>query len=262
MARMLAPRFMAPPMSPQHEAAAPGHVRIIGGRWRGTRLPVPDRPGLRPTHRPRARNPVQLAAAGARPVRACLDLFAGSGALGLEALSRGAREAMLVERDPAVAEPLRASDRAPARRRRRRRSSAPTRWRCCGRRSTGVRRRLRRSAVRRRPVGTRSLAVAAGRGWPTMRWLYVESPPDAEPIAAGDRVAACTARAAPGEVRYALYRRRVAPLLHWRRIPWPMAQRPNERGAAPASRSIRARSTRSPTATSTSSTAPRRCSTG
>jgi 16S rRNA (guanine966-N2)-methyltransferase len=85
-----------------------GSVRIIGGRWRGSRLPVPDLPGLRPTS-DRARetlfNWLQPALPGAR----VLDLFAGSGALGLEALSRGAREALLVERDPRLAESLRAT---------------------------------------------------------------------------------------------------------------------------------------------------------
>jgi 16S rRNA (guanine966-N2)-methyltransferase len=85
---------------------APGSVRIIGGRWRGTRLPVADAAGLRPTS-DRARetlfNWLQPALPGAR----VLDLFAGSGALGLEALSRGASEALLVERDPKLAESLR-----------------------------------------------------------------------------------------------------------------------------------------------------------
>lgn len=83
----------------------PGKVRIIGGRWRGTRLAVPDAPGLRPTS-DRARetlfNWLQPALPGAR----VLDLFAGTGALGLEALSRGAAEALLVERDPALARAL------------------------------------------------------------------------------------------------------------------------------------------------------------
>ncbi|MDH5824311.1 16S rRNA (guanine(966)-N(2))-methyltransferase RsmD [Luteimonas sp. RD2P54] len=85
--------------------AVPGRVRIIGGRWRGTRLPVPDAPGLRPTS-DRARetlfNWLQPMLPGAR----VLDLFAGTGALGLEALSRGAREALLVERDPRLAQAL------------------------------------------------------------------------------------------------------------------------------------------------------------
>ena len=85
-----------------------GSGRIIGGRWRGTRLPVADAPGLRPTS-DRARetlfNWLQPMLPGAR----VLDLFAGSGALGLEALSRGAREALLVERDPRLVESLHAA---------------------------------------------------------------------------------------------------------------------------------------------------------
>ncbi|MDN5782488.1 MAG: RsmD family RNA methyltransferase, partial [Luteimonas sp.] len=97
-------------MKPRSAKAAPrgreGSVRIIGGRWRGTRLPVPDLPGLRPTSdrtRETLFNWLQPALPGAR----VLDLFAGSGALGLEALSRGAREALLVERDAKLAESLR-----------------------------------------------------------------------------------------------------------------------------------------------------------
>ena len=85
--------------------ARAGTVRIIGGRWRGTRLPVADVEGLRPTPdrvRETLFNWLQPVLPGAR----VLDLFAGSGALGLEALSRGAREALLVERDPALAEAL------------------------------------------------------------------------------------------------------------------------------------------------------------
>ncbi|HET6434695.1 MAG TPA: 16S rRNA (guanine(966)-N(2))-methyltransferase RsmD [Xanthomonadaceae bacterium] len=85
-----------------------GTVRIVGGAWRGTRLPVSDAPGLRPTSdrvRETLFNWLQFRLPGAR----VLDLFAGSGALGLEALSRGAREAVLVERDPRLAQVLRAS---------------------------------------------------------------------------------------------------------------------------------------------------------
>jgi 16S rRNA (guanine966-N2)-methyltransferase len=88
--------------------AAPGHVRIIGGRWRGTRLPVANLAGLRPsTDRVRETlfNWLQPKLPGAR----VLDLFAGSGALGLEALSRGARDALLVERVPELAAQLRAA---------------------------------------------------------------------------------------------------------------------------------------------------------
>jgi 16S rRNA (guanine966-N2)-methyltransferase len=90
---------------PHASGAEAGHVRIIGGRWRGTRLPVPDLPGLRPTPdrvRETLFNWLQSVLPGAR----VLDLFAGSGALGLEAVSRGAREALLVERDPMLVEAL------------------------------------------------------------------------------------------------------------------------------------------------------------
>jgi 16S rRNA (guanine966-N2)-methyltransferase len=85
-----------------------GSVRIIGGRWRGTRLPVADLPGLRPTS-DRARETLFNWLQPVLPQARVLDLFAGSGALGLEALSRGAREALLVERDPQLAESLRAT---------------------------------------------------------------------------------------------------------------------------------------------------------
>jgi len=75
-----------------------GKLRIISGNWRGRRLSVPDLPGLRPSG-DRARevlfNWLQGHVRGAR----CLDLFAGTGALGLEAASRGAGSVMLVEQD-------------------------------------------------------------------------------------------------------------------------------------------------------------------
>lgn len=98
-----------PPGRPQAGAGgAPGQVRIIAGRWRGSKLPVPDRPGLRPSGdrvRETLFNWLQPVLGGAR----VLDLFAGSGALGFEAGSRGAAEVVLVERDPGLAEGLRAS---------------------------------------------------------------------------------------------------------------------------------------------------------
>ena len=85
--------------------STPGAVRIIGGRWRGTRLPVADMAGLRPTS-DRVRETLFNWLAPMLPGARVLDLFAGSGALGLEALSRGAREALLVERDAKLAESL------------------------------------------------------------------------------------------------------------------------------------------------------------
>jgi 16S rRNA (guanine(966)-N(2))-methyltransferase RsmD len=73
-------------------------VRIVGGRWKRTPLAVPDVPGLRPTPdrvRETLFNWLGQDLAGLR----CLDLFAGTGALGLEAASRGAAEVRLVESD-------------------------------------------------------------------------------------------------------------------------------------------------------------------
>lgn len=93
-------------MKSRHPGGPRGSVRIVGGRWRGTRLPVADAEGLRPTSdriRETLFNWLQPVLPGAR----VLDLFAGSGALGLEAVSRGAREAVLVERDARLAASLR-----------------------------------------------------------------------------------------------------------------------------------------------------------
>jgi len=80
-------------------------VRIIGGGWRGRRVSFPDIPGLRPTPdrvRETLFNWLQHDIVGAR----CLDLFAGSGVLGLEALSRGAKELVFVEQAVAAARGL------------------------------------------------------------------------------------------------------------------------------------------------------------
>ena len=77
---------------------AAGKIRIIGGQWRGRRLPVAHQPGLRPTPdriRETLFNWLAPVISGAR----CLDLFAGTGALGFEALSRGARYAAMVEQN-------------------------------------------------------------------------------------------------------------------------------------------------------------------
>lgn len=87
-------------------AGYPGQVRIIGGMWRSRRLSVPSVPGLRPTPdrvRETLFNWLQPYIAGAR----CLDLFAGTGALCLESLSRGAREVVMVESAPVALEALR-----------------------------------------------------------------------------------------------------------------------------------------------------------
>lgn len=83
----------------------PGQVRIIGGSWRGRRVPVLAAPGLRPTP-DRVRETLFNWLAPVISGMRCLDLFAGSGALGLEALSRGAAEVCFVERQAPVARAL------------------------------------------------------------------------------------------------------------------------------------------------------------
>ena len=80
-------------------------IRIISGKWRGRRLPVLDHDGLRPTTdrvRETLFNWLMHDIAGAR----CLDAFSGSGALGLECLSRGAEHATFIEADRRVAAQL------------------------------------------------------------------------------------------------------------------------------------------------------------
>ena len=82
-----------------------GSVRIIAGQWRSRRLPVPDIPGLRPSgdrSRETLFNWIQVHIPGA----ACADLFAGTGALGFEAASRGAASVDMVERDARAARHL------------------------------------------------------------------------------------------------------------------------------------------------------------
>lgn len=85
-----------------------GQLRIIGGAWRGRRVPVVASAGLRPTadrNRETLFNWLQGVIDGAK----VLDLFAGTGALGLEALSRGAASAVFVERNRRVADALNAT---------------------------------------------------------------------------------------------------------------------------------------------------------
>lgn len=79
----------------------PGEIRIIGGQYKRTKLPVPNKPGLRPTPdrvRETLFNWLGQDLTGWR----CADVFAGTGALGFEAASRGAAEVLLCEQDPAL----------------------------------------------------------------------------------------------------------------------------------------------------------------
>ena len=96
---------MRPPRA-RPVATAPHEVRIIGGQWKRTRLPVADKPGLRPTPdrvRETLFNWLGQDLAGWR----CIDAFAGTGALGFEAASRGAAQVLLVEQDPQLVATLR-----------------------------------------------------------------------------------------------------------------------------------------------------------
>ena len=82
-------------------ATAPNRLRIVGGRWRGMKIDFPAIEAIRPSPdrvRETLFNWLQSRIVGAR----CLDLFAGSGALGIEALSRGAAEAVFVDREPQI----------------------------------------------------------------------------------------------------------------------------------------------------------------
>ena len=87
---------------------APGRIRVIGGTLRNSRIEVPDLPGLRPTSdrvRETLFNWLQPVVEGSR----CLDLYAGTGALGIEALSRGAAAVTFIEREPRLAAALKAN---------------------------------------------------------------------------------------------------------------------------------------------------------
>ncbi len=96
------------PERPSPKAMQNNQLRIIAGQWRGRKLGFPDVDGLRPTGdriRETLFNWLAPEIQGSR----CLDLFAGSGALGIEALSRGAEISVLVERDAKAAAQLKAN---------------------------------------------------------------------------------------------------------------------------------------------------------
>ena len=108
MARNTAPHSSR---SPGTKAALPvqrarHEVRIIGGAWKRTPLTVLDRPGLRPTPS-RVRETLFNWLGGDLTGWRCIDVFAGTGALGFEAASRGARDVLLVEQDSVLVAALR-----------------------------------------------------------------------------------------------------------------------------------------------------------
>lgn len=107
MKRRQVPRLQKTAATKPNQPASKGRkgaasqLRIIGGQWRSRRLPIASVPGLRPTPdrvRETLFNWLQSVVPGAR----CLDLFAGSGALGFEALSREAADVVLVEKHSAA----------------------------------------------------------------------------------------------------------------------------------------------------------------
>ena len=99
-----------------------GEIRIIGGQWKRTRLAVPNKPGLRPTP-DRVRETLFNWLGQSLEAWSCVDVFAGTGALGLEAASRGAAPVQLLEQDAdlvkslhATVQRLKASDQVSVRR--------------------------------------------------------------------------------------------------------------------------------------------------
>ncbi|MDP2264364.1 MAG: 16S rRNA (guanine(966)-N(2))-methyltransferase RsmD [Hydrogenophaga sp.] len=86
------------PAQPGKPRTAPQEVRIIGGLWKRTPLPVADQAGLRPTPSRVRETLFNWLGQDLRGLR-CVDAFAGTGALGFEAASRGAAEVVLVEQD-------------------------------------------------------------------------------------------------------------------------------------------------------------------
>jgi len=88
--------------------SASGRLRIVAGKWRSRLLPIADEPGLRPTSERIRETLFNWLTPDIHGMR-CLDLFAGSGALGFEALSRGAASVIFVEKSPGAAKTLRVS---------------------------------------------------------------------------------------------------------------------------------------------------------
>lgn len=183
-------------------SGAAGRIRIIGGSLRNSRLDVPAQPGLRPTPervRETLFNWLAPMIAGAR----VLDLCAGTGALGIEALSRGAAAACFVEPDARAAQALRDN---------------LVRLKSTGGevRTMDGQRFLRGAArpfdlVFLDPPFALDLWAALAQGleqgaWLAMRaWIYVESPREAAPALPANWSLHREGRA--GEVRFALYRR-------------------------------------------------------
>lgn len=105
---MTAARRISSETKPRRTGAGANRLRIVGGLWRSRVLRFPDAEGLRPTP-DRVRETLFNWLGQRLTGKSCVDLFAGSGALGFEAMSRGASRVVLVERDRNVCEQLRRS---------------------------------------------------------------------------------------------------------------------------------------------------------
>ena len=92
-------------MQSSRPSVRPGSIRLISGQWKGRKLPVLDAEGLRPTTDRVKETLFNWLAAEIRDAH-CLDLFAGSGSLGFEALSRYAAHVTMVEFNRSVAQQL------------------------------------------------------------------------------------------------------------------------------------------------------------
>ncbi len=193
-------------MRPRNAKRAParvGHLRIVAGELRGSRIEVVDAPGLRPTGdrvRETLFNWLAPVITGAR----CLDLYAGSGALGIEAISRGAAHCTFVERDRALAKRiedtlsrLHVAERA--------------RVACADARGWLDREATPHDLVFLDPPFEAGLwEEAAARleqgGWlAPSAWIYVETPLDAHPLLPASWQEHRAGHA--GQVRYTLHRR-------------------------------------------------------
>jgi len=97
--------------STDKKKSQPGQLRIVAGNWRSRLLQIADVPGLRPTSERIRETLFNWLAPQIHGTR-CLDLCAGTGALGLEALSRGASEVVFVEQSPVAAKTLEANIRS------------------------------------------------------------------------------------------------------------------------------------------------------
>jgi 16S rRNA (guanine(966)-N(2))-methyltransferase RsmD len=95
----------AQPAAAKPAATGAGEIRIIGGQWRRTRLAVAQKPGLRPTP-DRVRETLFNWLGQDLSNWKCIDAFAGTGALGFEAASRGASSVIMNEQDAALVQQL------------------------------------------------------------------------------------------------------------------------------------------------------------